>query len=396
MCGLSYCPIAVDMIARTSLKTTSHLRHIAGSSPPTVFVGRFGYPKVNVYPSAPPKFGDTSLYENSGKWLDIPMEEFLAMRLSLLRGSMPVGVKTPSDPDYLFQKIQLMALANRPVEVEIDLEKPLNVGEVLLDEHTSPMGPSSPMKSLVAEVNGIPSQIEKVYYDTDFKASSAMLDLYLGGIEVDKISKVLSIGALGEKKNRKIVPTRWSITAADKNISDFLLDEVKDYPAIDKFLVFKREVPGNLFMAILTPSNWIYEWGESWFPGSTWNQWGTEAAVEIDHEGYNGRTTYPDIGGCYYSTRLAVTEFFKRIGRSGGAITWREIYPSFNLPVGVWFVRENMRKLFLQKPVEFDTLDGAISFLKPHMKVPLQKWISGSYVYPTLRFNNLDRFFDLK
>ncbi|HLH86572.1 MAG TPA: Nre family DNA repair protein [Thermoplasmataceae archaeon] len=396
LCGLTYCPIAVNLMTKSALKRTDRVRRISGSSPPTVFVGRYGYPKINVYPSSPPKSGDTSIYETSSRWLDLPLEEFLSMRLSLLRGSMPVEVGRAADPDYLFQTIQLMALSNKPVEVDIDLEKPLNVSEVLLDEHASPMGPSSPMKSLVADVEGIPKEIERVYYDTDFKAAPAMQDLYKRGIEVDKISRVLSIGALGEKKSRKIVPTRWSITAADKNISDFIVDQIKDFPTIDKFLAFKREVPGNLFMAILTPSNWIYEWGESWFPGSTWNQWGSQAEVEIDHEGYNGRTTYPDIGGCYYSTRLAVAEHFRRIGRSGGAITWREIYPSFNLPVGVWFVRENMRRLFLQKPAEFDSIDEALRYLEPNMKVPVRKWISGSYVYPTLRYNNLDRFFDLK
>ena len=59
--------------------------------------------------------------------------------------------------------------------------------------------------------------------------------------------------------------------------------------------------------------------------------------MEIDNEDYYGRKTYPDIGGCYYSTRLAVAEKYMEMKRGGGAITWREIYPGFNLPVGAWY-----------------------------------------------------------
>ena len=33
---------------------------LAGSSPPGVFIGRYGYPKVEVGPLVPPEFGDTS------------------------------------------------------------------------------------------------------------------------------------------------------------------------------------------------------------------------------------------------------------------------------------------------------------------------------------------------
>ena len=115
----------------------------------------------------------------------------------------------------------------------------------------------------------------------------------------------------------------------------------------------------------------------------------------IDSEGYHGRKEYPDIGGCYYSTRLAVAEKFSSMGRTGGAITWREIYPGWNLPVGVWYVRENMRALFEQKPQEFDTLDESLNFLSGYMRVPLAKWVEKSYVVPTQKYNNLDRFFSI-
>ncbi|PYB67639.1 hypothetical protein DMB44_08160 [Thermoplasma sp. Kam2015] len=395
LCGLSYCPIEIELITRSKVGIQGSVREIEGSSPPSVFVGRYGYPKVSVYPSAPPIKGDTSSLAVSAAWIDMPLEEFISQRLSMLRGSTEFSVNAAVDPDKLLQRIQEISLSKGSVDVDILLEKPIDTSRIEIDDHVTPMGPASPMKSFTLDSTKTDQHIEKVYYDTDLKARDAVLALYKDKIDVERISQSLSVGIMGEGRRRKIVPTRWSITAVDTMISDDLVEDIKDMPSIDKFLAYRMRVNGNYFMAILTPSNWIYEWGESWFPGSTWNMWGDEAEVEIDYEGYYGRKTYPDIGGCYYSSRVAVGEAFKRMGRSGGAITWREIYPGFNIPVGVWFVRENMRRLFSQNPEEFDTIDEAIKYVSEWMKVPPDKWKSNSYVYRTLRYNNLERFFSI-
>ena len=78
--------------------------------------------------------------------------------------------------------------------------------------------------------------------------------------------------------------------------------------------------------------------------------------------------------------------------RGGGAITWREIYPGFNLPVGVWYVRENMRELFRIKPEIFDTLDDAIKYISQFMVVNPDKWKENSKVIPSVKYDNLYRF----
>lgn len=394
LCGLTFCPISVKYMVQPKVANIKG-NTISGSSPPSVFVGRYGYPRIKVYPSTPPEHGDTGKYEDTRNWMNLPMEEFLSMRLSLIRGGMDMKVENAASPDRVFQEIQLMALSQKSVEVDMVFDRSMSASDVVLDDHLPPMGPSAPVRRIEIDSSSPGKDVEKAYGDTDLKANDAMRYLYSSGIDVSRISKILSVGAVGVGKSRRIVPTRWSITAVDKNISDDLVERSKDMPQIDKFLAFVRPTPGNLFMGILTPSSWIYEWGESWFPGSTWNQWGSEAYVEIDDEGYNGRRDYPGIGGCYYSARLAVSEKFNEMRRSGGAITWREIYPSFNLPVGVWYVRENMREMFRTRPAVFDTLDDAISYLSRFMSVAPSRWIAKSKVVPSLKYNNLDRFFRL-
>lgn len=392
LCGLSYCPIMVNTYTKPKIAGIKSL-DLSGSSPPSVFVGRFGYPKVKLYPSSPPVHGETSIYETPSKWLQVGMEEFLSMRLSMVRGGIDVSVKDAKNPSNKLQDIQLMSLSTRPVEIEMNFLKKLNADRILLSEYVPPMGPSAPLNKLSTGNIKLEKRAEKVYYDTDLKAQEAMWSLYTSGDDVSLLSKALSTGSFGVSQKRKAVPTRWSITAVDKNLSEKMIRDIKHSETVDKYLTFARKVNGNLFLGIFPPSTWKYEWGESWFPGSAWNWFGRDPQVEIDYENYWGRKDYPGIGGCYYASMLSATEYLTRIRRQSSPILWREIYPGFNLPVGVWFVRENLREMFKQKPVICETLDESLNYISQFMKVPLWKWVEKSGIIPMLRAKTLESFF---
>ena len=388
LCGLSYCPVSI--VDRVKKVYTFRGNSISGSSPPSLFVGRYGYPKINIYPTTPPFSGDTGYLEDESKWLSQDLNDFISGRLSLLRGGVKVSVDAASNPDYRLQEIQVSSLSSTPVDVEMTVEKSFR-DNVVLDENITPMGPSSPLKSIKFGNYHIDSRIEKLYYDSDLKATDGVISLYDRGMGINGISKALSAGSLGTGKRRRIVPTRWSITATDKAISDRLVDEIKDYKEIDSFEVYIRKTGGNLFVAILAPGQWMFEWGESWFPGSTWNSFGSSVEIELDYEGYHGRKTYPEIGGCYYSSRLAVAEKYRNMKRTGSAMLWREIYPGFNLPVGVWYVRENVRELFRSKPERFDTVNDAVKYVSRFTAVDIKAWKAKSNNLKYL-VSNLDNY----
>jgi hypothetical protein len=97
-----------------------------------------------------------------------------------------------------------------------------------------------------------------------------------------------------------------------------------------------------------------------------------------DHEPYQGRTTYASIGGCYYSTRLAVAEALERIQRQASALVLREIRPGYILPVGVWTVRESVRAALRTKPFVFDTFKQALQFTCENFMIPAETWIRNS------------------
>jgi len=357
-------------------------RELQGSSPPSVFVGRAGYPKVRLYPSAPPEVGDTSVYEDPPRWLDMPLERFLAMRLSLYRGYLSLYVEDASNPPRHLQEIQLLALSARPVDVEMKFAK--EPRGAYFNEYVPPMGPSAPVAELrIAEEPRPPRRLEKAYYDADLKARDAAVELYRSGLDVSAISRALAVGALGAR-GRRLVPTRWAITAVDKIVSDHLVEEVKQYREIDGYYLYIRRTSGNLFVAILAPAKWAYEWGEAFEPNTTWNA-GSGLAIEADYELYAGRSDYPEIGGCYYAARLAVAEALYRMRRQAAAILWREVYTGFTTPLGVWWVRENVRAMFREEPIRFYTLDDALQAAAYVLKVPLERWLSVSRLVHILK-----------
>ncbi len=108
-------------------------------------------------------------------------------------------------------------------------------------------------------------------------------------------------------------------------------------------------------------------------------------ALELDYEGYwGGRDDYPSIGGCYYAARIAVLEALRSMRRQAAVILWREIYPGFNLPIGVWWVRENIRAM-LNGPYErFYELNDALRYVAGFLKLPISTWVSRSYVIRVL------------
>jgi hypothetical protein len=52
MCGISPCPLLADIRGRLPVAETSSVSELVGPSPPSLFVGRYGYPKVRTGPSA--------------------------------------------------------------------------------------------------------------------------------------------------------------------------------------------------------------------------------------------------------------------------------------------------------------------------------------------------------
>jgi hypothetical protein len=377
LCGKTRCPIIVK--ANYFLKSVPLMQSedIAGASPPSVFVGRIGYPYVYAGPLVPPVKEDTSLYDLPEFWFGKTIDEIVGFRSMLIRGKHRVHVSKFEEAGKIVEKTRELALAVNPVDVELLLKnKPR--GFLVLDDEIQPFGPSAPIRDLRVGNTRWDHQIEKAYSDTDLKAAEAVLEIYSKGVLVTKIQRAFSVGAFGLKSSRRLVPTRWSITAVDSIISKEQIEKVKTFPEISEYRIYESRYLDNIFEVLMIPSAWSYEAMEAWYPGTVWNPQGRNIVMFSDWEGYEGRTTYAEIGGCYYAARLAVCEQLLKERKQATVIVLREAHPGYIMPIGVWQVRENVRNAMRQKPFNFNTLNDALRFIASRFQIPLQQWIMRS------------------
>ena len=253
-------------------------------------------------------------------------------------------------------------------------------GRLVLDEDVQPFGPSAPIDRFDLGSYRVDPKLDRAYSDTDLKAKPAVLDLYRDSVPVSKIQRAFSVGAFGLGKNRRFVPTRWSITAVDDTIGKDLRERVKAYPLINEVRVHEAVGFDDRFLVVLLPRPWRYELIEAWYPNTLWNPLGREIVMFGDHEGYAGRSTYASIGGCYYAARLAIGEALERERRQASAVILRETHPGYLMPVGVWNVREHVREALRRPPRTFATPREALAHLATRLDIPMERWVRNSNV----------------
>lgn len=379
LCGKDRCSVVARFYSASRVKPAIDATDIDGASPPSVFVGRFGYPSVAIGPMIPPYHGDTSMLDTPERWARLSIDDIIDFRSSLVRGMHRVKVEDVDNPNKLVVRTRDLALAKNPPDVFAEFHrKP--AGRLTVDDDVQPFGPSAPLRRFDVGNYRFDNRLEKAFYDTDLKAREAVAGLYKEGTLVSQIQRAFSVGAFGVGKRRRFVPTRWSITAVDSNLGLHLLETTKTFPAINEYRVYEHVALDNRWAVVMMPTTWKYELIEAWYPNTAWNPHSDRIAIMGSHEFFDGRKTYAEIGGCYYAARLAVNELLQKERRQAGVSILREAHPGYILPVGVWNVRENVRATLRAPPKRFGTLSEALAQVGRIMDIPVSRWIRNSAV----------------
>jgi len=376
LCGLKSCPIIEKTSSQTKLISKIKGNEFEGTSPPGFFVSWQNYPSVAVAPLSALAEELSPIADSPENWYGLPMEKIISFRESLLRSYKVMPVSLASNPNYELGDFQEIAMSNNILDLNINLLK-MPKNQTSFDSFSAPTGPSAELDKLKINQNvKVNKKLDYFYNDVDVKSNTALIELYLDGFSVSTLSKVLSAGVLGQKKKRKLVPTRWSITAVDSNLSKYFIEEkIVQNKIIDSFKVFNSNFLDNNFWIILLPYNWSFELIECWLPGGVWNFDKNNFKLTIDFELDNGLKGYPkETEGAYFAARLAVSEYLAEKKERASAIIIREIGDGYALPLGVWQIRENVRHALLQKPLEFSNIDLVFDFLSKKLVVPIKEY----------------------
>ena len=354
---------------------------ISGTSPPSVFVGSYNYPKVFVGPMVPPVHGNTELLDNPEKWKGKTLEEIINFRLKLVRGIQQIPIEQ-TEGRYM-ENLQEVTMSSKPTDLDLIFNKKIS-SNISVDGESAPFGPIGEIKSAKFSGSTSTKPIEKIFYDKDMKAQDAVLKLYNSGIEISKIQKCFSIGMMGQK--RKLVPTKWSITATDDIISKSIVNEILENNLIDTSKVFSYEHLGNIFSVILFPHRWIFEMVEAWYSNGI-------LGFGSDNEDARGINHPPHIAGAYFAAKLAVSEYLLKNKIQAGVLIFREIRPEYAIPVGVWQVREGIREAMKQKPQIITKFNDALKIAAAKTSVSKNEWIKNGKITDMIRQKTLLDYF---
>tara|TARA_Y100000310_G_scaffold344521_1_gene457720 strand:- start:256 stop:1521 length:1266 start_codon:yes stop_codon:yes gene_type:complete len=393
--GRLWCGPKCFILDRLERKKTTmqsiNQNEIQSQSPPGVFVSWHGYPKVNFSPMAPatePENKDSWVTDDTDLWFGKPAEEIINFRESLVRGNMKVEVNQAKDPDYDLTEVHETLMAKKPVDIEMKLKGAPRARALSFSDFHAPMGPQADLKKFSMTQNpSINSKIDYLYSDTDAKSLDAMIELYKADVGVNQLHKILSAGMLGVKKKRKFVPTRWSITAVDSQLSEHFVDEkIKYFSELGSINLFSSNYLKNYFYVILVPRQWSFELMEAWKPGSSWAMDAKEPVFTTDYEFYQGRKSYAEnTAGGYYAVRIAIAEHLLKIKKQATALVFREIGSSGAPNLGVWKCRETVRDALKQKPLEFSELDLALKYVNEKMAIPINYWFKNSVILKEIK-----------
>ena len=355
----------IRKITETNFKfrDIKNISKLDSNSPPSVFIGsKLRYPLVNIGILSPlERDEDAWIYDDAKYWAenDFKIRDIIRLRSSLLNSRFQSRVQD-SQLNKRFVKIaQEIAVASKPVDIEIELKHRLKLDKKR-DKILTPHGMRGGLKKAKITSNvKIHRKVDKVIND-EIKASEGIDYLYKNNFDEYTLQKILSVGVLGLKKNKRFVPTKWSITATDDMLGKSLLKKVRDYKWIENHELFFGEFLGNQYMIFLFPDVFSFELFELYLPGSSWNP-SSEIKASTDFETYSGRKIYAsNTAGGYYATRLPILEHLNKKKRQAGVLVIRIETPSYWAGLGVWVVRESVRKALARGTMKFDSREELI------------------------------------
>jgi len=355
------------------------------NSPPSVFIGsKLKYPSVNVgilTPSQPLK--QVQILNNQNEWtkLDLSIKQILSLRNQLINSRYQTQVKTTTS---LTEKSQEIGMSLKPTDLELNLEK-IPRYQKEMDKVTKPLALSAPLKNIrITENTKIHTKVDKVFSDTDMKAGEAINYLYRNEFDESFLQQLMSIGTLGLKKNRRLVPTRWAITATDDIIGKEIIKEIKNYNKIEECRLFFDNYLGNYYFILLLPEIFSYELFEYSM------KYGEIKEEMTDFEDYFGRKTYASnsVGG-YYSVRLSVLEYLKQIKRQASVFIIRFETEEYWANLGVWVTRNCAKRAMNNKYISFYSKQNGLDFMKNFIFNKMK--INVDYVFKKSRLLNMIR-----
>ena len=141
-CGRKRCVVYERIKLLSDLKLN---REFFGASPPSIFVGRFGYPNVSVGPLVAYSV-DSQLSDSPNYWIskNLDISNILKYRTHLIGSVFKQNVK---ERGKLWQEVSEITLSTKPVDTEVKFKDVPKV-RTIFDAYLAPLGLSGKVEKI--------------------------------------------------------------------------------------------------------------------------------------------------------------------------------------------------------------------------------------------------------
>ena len=317
-----------------NLMPTKEIEGFGGSA----IVGEKNYPNLKVHNISNSNF--ESSFFNTNEIVKKDYNDILKLKARNILGSTEEAHKRKVD-SRINTELQDVYKSKKAVEFNSEFEKELQFDKVLVNKVSGIVGSRNPLLTLEATENTSTSKNIEKFTTGDVKSREAIISLYEKGTNENQIINLLALGTLGIQSNKRLVPTKWSISAYDQTIEKYLHKKLLKYRVLNEFEVYEYHDKGNYFVEILIPDSFQGEVVEA-FTGF----------VERDYVGLDNKLNKPEpeTSGGFYATKIAIFEHLEERKRQAAFVSLRLI-SGYDIPLGVVFVRECVREALKKKPL---------------------------------------------
>lgn len=363
--------------AQKEFKPSKELEGYGGSA----IIGEKNYPLVATHNIS--NENKSSSYQNTSNLVKKPYEEiFKAKAKNVLGTTNSQYIKKPNEK--ITEELTNIYKAKKPTQFASHFEKQIQFTKLLTNKVAGIMGSQNNLVKLHSTENTTTSKKIEKYTQEDIKSKEAIISLYEKGINEHQIINLLALGSFGISTNKKLVPTKWAISAYDQTIEKHLHKKILNYSIIENYEIYHYFDKGNDFYIVLLPETFSGEIVESW-----------DDIIERDYVSVDNTLNKqePETAGGFWATKCGIHELLHKRKKQSSYISLRHI-TNYEIPLGVVFVRECVREALSKEPIfKSSNIEEVKEYLKTTSQKHYEDFINSTLLRELKKQKKLSQFF---
>ncbi len=361
--------MAIEQVMQTRLpiEDLQFLKSHTLFTPPGIFIETARYPILNAGVLASPYPLETlSIYDHPESWRGLGRDAILAMRRHLYSIVIPVNARE-MQPKQIIDSLQTIALSVNPVALGVEVEG-LPPRHLYSSEGQLPAGPVVKARSLEILSKPEISRVAQKITDKDIPAAEGIWKLFEYDYSLEQITRILAVGLLGMKKNRRMMTIRSAYRIViDTYINEVIMNLI-DQSQIEDFEIYIGKCCNDSFTILASP-------GESRVDYIRLEKYGPHISrgVSID----DPKLSRDDSRAGNFANFARYSAFRHLLKKQANAhlIIFHHTAISENQIITPWIARAGTHDALSKDPIVIQDLNGAIEILDSILPLGLKTWV---------------------